>query len=62
MSKVLWIILGLVCLAGAGFGIAMTVMAVHFMELGRVVFYGAISIACLEAVFMIVLRQKKPKT
>ena len=62
MNKTLWIILGLVFLAGAVFGIVMTVMAVRFMELGRVVFYGAISIACLEAVFLIIMKLRRPKT
>ena len=49
MSKAPWILAIILCLAGAVFGIVMTVMAFRFMEYGRVVFYSVIAIACLEA-------------
>ena len=62
MSKVLWFILGLLGLAGAVFGVVMTVMAVRFLELGRVIFYGVIAIACLEVAFIAFMKLRRPKT
>ena len=59
MKKVLnWLLL-LVGVAGFGFGIVMTVMAVRFSEWGRVVFYGLITVISLEAVIMSFLNLKK---
>ena len=61
MGKILWAILGLLCLAGAIFGAVMTVMAVRFMELGRVIFYGVIAIFCLEAAIIAFMKLRRPK-
>ena len=61
MNKILWIILGLLCLAGAVFGIVMTVMAVRFMELGRVIFYGVIAVLCIEGTVLAFLKLRRPK-
>ena len=61
MSKILWIILGLLSLAGAVFGIVMTFMAVRFIELGRVVFYGVIAVLCLEGAVLAFLKLRRPK-
>lgn len=62
MSKILWIILGLLCLAGAVCGAVMTVMAVRFMELGRVIFYGVITVLCLEVAVLAFLKLRRPKS
>ena len=61
MGKILWIILGVLCLAGAVFGAVMTVMALRFLELGRVIFYGVIAIACLEIAVIAFLKLRRPK-
>ena len=60
MDKALWIILGSLCLAGAVFGAVMTVMAVRFMELGRVIFYGVITVLCLEVAILAFLKLRRP--
>ena len=49
MNKVLWIILGLFCLAAGIVCIVMTVMAVQFSEYGRMIFYAFIAILSSEA-------------
>jgi len=58
MRKVLFLILGFVGLAGAVFGIVMTVMAFRFMEYGRVVFYLVITIVCIELVIISLMKIK----
>ena len=58
MSKVLFIILGLLGLAGAVFGIVMTVMAFRFMEYGRVIFYLVITIVCIELAVLSFMKLK----
>ena len=61
MNKALWIILCLIGLTGAVFGAVMTVMAVRFLELGRVIFYGVIAVACLEITVIAFLKLRRPK-
>ena len=58
MRKVLFLILGLLGLAGAVFGIVMTVIAFRFMEYGRVIFYLVITIACIELVIISLMKIK----
>ena len=62
MRKVLFVILGLLCLAGAVFGIVMTVMAFRFMEYGRVVFYLVTTIVCIELVIISLMKIKHKET
>ena len=52
MNKVLWIILGLFCLAAGIVCIVMTVVAVQFMEYGRMIFYAFIAILSCEAAIL----------
>lgn len=58
MNKVLWLILAVAMLAAAIFGIVMTVMAVRFLEYGRVIFYGLIAIVGLEIMVIALLKSK----
>jgi ABC-type branched-subunit amino acid transport system permease subunit len=58
MNKILWLILAVAMLAAAVFGIVMTVMAVRFLEYGRVIFYGLIAIVCLEIMVIALLKSK----
>ena len=62
MSKVLRIILMFTCIAAAVFCIVMTVMAVRFMELGRVIFYFMISMLNLEFAFLLYLGLRKSQS
>ena len=62
MSKIFQIILMLVCIAVAIFGIVMMVMAVRFMELGRVIFYFTISMISLECALLLFMKLRKPKS
>ena len=62
MSKAPWILAIILCLAGAVFGIVMTVMAFRFMEYGRVVFYLVITIVCIELVIISAMKIKHKET
>ena len=62
MSKIFRIVLMLVCIATAIFGIVMTVMAVRFLEYGRVIFYGLISVFCLEFAILLFFRLRNSKS
>ena len=62
MSKILWIVLGALCLAAAVFGAVMTGMAIRFLELGRVIFYGVIAIGCLEVAVIAFLKLRRTKS
>ena len=62
MAKVLWVLLGIVCLAAVILGIVMTIMAVQFMEFGRMIFYGAIAIFGCEGAILAFLKLKKTQS
>ena len=62
MNKTLWLILGITCLAAAVFGTVMTVMAIQFMEFGRMLFYGTIAFIGFEVAILAFLKLKAPKS
>lgn len=62
MKKPLWIALGIICLAAAIFGTVMTIMAIRFMEFGRMLFYGTIAFVCFEVAVFAFLKLKAPKS
>ena len=62
MSKILRIVLLLACVAASIFGIIMTIMAVRFMEFGRVIFYFLISMICLEFAVLLIMSLRNCKS
>lgn len=62
MNKTLWIVLAVVCLAAAVLGTVMTVMAIQFMEFGRMLFYGTIAFIGFEIAVLAFLKLRPPKT
>ena len=62
MNKTLWLILGIACLAAAVFGTVMTVMAIQFMEFGRMLFYGTIAFIGFEVAIFAFLKLKATKS
>ena len=62
MSKIFRIVLMLACIAAAIFGIIMTIMAVRFMEFGRVIFYLLMSIISLEFAVLLIISLRKCKS
>ena len=62
MSKFLRIVLMLACVGASIFGVVMTIMAVRFMELGRVIFYFTISMIGLECALLLYMKLRKPKS
>ena len=58
MGKVLLILVGFLCVAGGIFGIVMAVMAVRFMEYGRVIFYLTLAILCIELAVVLFMKGK----
>lgn len=62
MSKFFRIVLMLACIAGGIFGIIMTIMAVRFMEFGRVIFYLLMSIISLECAVLLIMSLRKSKS
>ena len=62
MRNVLWIIRGLLCLAGGIFCIVMTIMALRFMEYGRTIFYLIIGIFCVEATVVSLMKTRNSQS
>ena len=59
MDKLIGILLCIFGLAGFLLSAAMTVMAIRFMEYGRVLFYGMLAIFSIESFIFGFLRLKK---
>ena len=62
MNRILWIVLGGICLASAIFGTVMTIIAIQFMEFGRMLFYGTIAFIGFEVAVFAFLKLKAPKS
>ena len=58
MRKLFLTVLALLCLAGAVASVVMLVMAVRFLEYGRVIFYLTIAAVCIEVGVISVLKLK----
>ena len=61
MSKVLWGILAFVCAAGGILFLGMTIVALQFMEYGRVIFYLTLAIFSIEFAVLAALKLKDTK-
>ena len=59
MNKIIGIILCLLGIAGFIFGTVMTVMAVRFLEWGRVLFYGMMALIFVEILVFGILKVKR---
>ena len=62
MRRILQIVLMLACVAAGIFGIVMTIMAVRFIEFGRVIFYLLMSIISLECAVLLIMSLRKSKS
>ena len=62
MIKVLWGILAFVCAAGGILFLGMTIVALQFMEYGRVIFYLILAILSIEFAVLAALKLKDTKT
>lgn len=62
MNKFLRITLGIICLVAAIFCTVMTVVAIRFMEFGRMLFYGTLAFLSFEVAILAFLKLKAPKS
>lgn len=61
VKKILFLLIGIICIVGAGLCVAMLVRAVQFLEWGRVVLYSVCLAVCVEAAVLSLLRIKGEK-
>ena len=58
-KKILFLLIGILCVAGAAACVAMLVSAVRFLEWGRVILYSVCLAVCVEAAILILNRLKQ---
>ena len=57
--KLLFLLVGVLCIAGAGLCVAMLISTVRFLEWGRVVLYSVCLAVCVEAADLAIRQMKK---
>lgn len=62
IKRLLFLLIGIACIAGAALCVAMLVSAVQFLEWGRVILYSVCLAVCVEAAVLSLSKLKTGKS